>query len=265
MKFSTGLSNSIKAASLVMALMLSICCSNVFADSCAKANTTTSKVKATLPSERSAHSATSFAPLGRAQAQSMQSIAQQNQSTDFTGSKTRRLSATNLPSDYGSAARTPGQSNSSANSTIFTFQNLRRTNPTNSNPFYENAISKTVQSFSASERPKNSMTSVKLPETNLKISQTGQSKQLFIRAFNESEVGGMSAQWRKLELSWRASLPFSTNAPATFAANSMARSFALELRRPPLNASTHSNPATSLCRCMNRIWVRRFQETPSTS
>lgn len=265
MKFSTGLSNSIKAASLVMALMLSICCSNVFADSCAKANTTTSKTKATLPSVRSVHSMMNFAPLGQAQAPSTQSIAQQNQSTDFIDSKTRRLSATNLLSDYGSAARTLDPSNSSATSITFTFQNSRRTNPTNSNPFYENATSKTVQRFSVNEQPRSFKIFATLPETNLKTSMIAPSKRLFIRASKESAVGDTSARWRRLALSLRALSPFSTNEPATFAANSTARSFALELRRPPLNDSMRSNPATSPSRCMNRTWAKRFQETLSTS
>lgn len=261
MKFLTNLSNSIKALSLIMAIMLSIGFSNVFANSCETIRLTTSKTNQPLPSEHSTNLATRLNPRGQVQAQLTQSIALPNLFTDFTVSKTRRLSATSRQSNYDSAARTREALNSSEISTISIFQNSPRTNPTSLKTFYENGIWNTAQKFSDSERPKNFRIFETLPERNSKISPTGASRRLSTRAFSASEAGVTREQWRRHESSWRESSPFSTTGRARYAANWTARLFASGRRKRQSSDSTNSNPATSPPRCMNRHREKRFQKT----
>ena len=261
MRFSISSSHSTKGLLTVIVMALLTVSSTVFAGSYANTLTATSAASATSPRAPKLSLTTSCASYGQIHALSTPSTALVNPSTDSTGSKTRHLSERSRPSNYGSAAQTLARLNSSAISTTSTFQNSRRINLKNLNRFYENAISKTAQRFSAKEHRKSFKISAKQPERSLKISMTAQLKPSFIRASSASVVGRTSDRWRRHASRQRASLPFSTGARASSAARSTARSFASERRKWQSSDSTSSNPATSHARCMNLLLVKLSQKT----
>lgn len=261
MKFLTGSLNDISRRFGVMLMLVFAFLLSGYAPSYASIKTPISKTETISPTRFCNQSKNLFRAAGSQPARLRQSITRQSRFTNFTGSKIQLLSPEIRQSNFGSADPIQNQSNSSATSTIFTFQNLPTIPASRCETFSLTGISKTARLCSDANRATSLKNSNAPAARNLKISRSGRPIRLFKPVSSASATGRISVVLSRQKFKWRESLRRSTPGRPRFAANSTENLFASAWQTKPFSDLTNLNPANLPPNYTSQKSEKRFRES----